>query len=133
MLKKIILIVCSICAMSCATNNNRNEFNNYLLTDKLTIHFLEQYANDNKVNISDPKDFIKNKKEISYTIDNTKVSIVSKNELADFILVEYVLNKDLAFLAFLKKGENKVICFLFNKGKYKGQWMLIEKFEKSNV
>ncbi|MDW9380160.1 hypothetical protein [Chryseobacterium sp. JV558] len=133
MLKKTILIVCSVCAISCATNNNRNEFNNYLLSDKLTIHFLEQYANNNKVNISDPKDFIKNRKEISYTIDNTKVSIVSKNELADFILVEYVLNKDLAFLAFLKKGENKVICFLFNKGKHKGQWMLIEKFEKSNV
>lgn len=60
MFKKNILIVCSVCAISCATNNN--EFNNYLLSDKLTIHFLEQYAN-NKVNISDPKDFIKNRKE----------------------------------------------------------------------
>jgi uncharacterized membrane protein len=133
MLNKAFLFIISLFILSCASNKTeKNDFNDYILHESLVIHTLKENMSNNEVNIFDKKNNLNlNGKPLN--VNNTVIKATTENKFADYILVEYILNKDLAFIAFLKKGQNKVYCFLFNKGKYKGKWLLVEKFERLNV
>lgn len=130
MLNKILFAFGIVSFLSCASvHNEKNTFNNYLLNDRYLIHDLKKSLNGNdKIIIYDSKNNLK-LKDSKY---NTCLNYTDQIELSNYILIQYTLNKDLAYVAFLKNGENKVFCFLYNRGKNTGKWLLIEKFEKQS-
>lgn len=131
-MKNIQLILVFLTLISCAnTVKNNISFEQAFFQNPQIINKLKNVAKKDKIKIY--SNSLISEKKLNFKQENT--GIIISNEISDsnFIIKQYTINKDLAFIVLWENDSNKTLWFYLNKGKNTKKWQVLDILEKTKM
>ncbi len=131
-IKNIQLTILFFTLISCATTIKKSEsFEQEFFENPQVIYRLKKEMKNDKIKIFDnnflPKD------QINFKQEDLEITFTDNISTSDFIIKQYTINADLAFIVFWRSEGNKTLWFYLNKGKNTKKWQVLDVLEKTKM
>ncbi|MBW3522138.1 hypothetical protein [Chryseobacterium sp. NKUCC03_KSP] len=131
-MKNIQLILVFLTLISCAnTVKNNSSFEQAFFQNPQIVNKLKNVAKKDKIKIY--SNSLISEKKLNFKHENTEIIISNEISDSNFIIKQYTINKDLAFIVFWENDSNKTLWFYLNKGKNTKKWQVLDILEKTKM